>query len=178
MIGLKGGPMRKLSHWVASMVLVVAVVMLFVPTHIVAQGRGGGGGGGGGQGAEQPLVNVQVLKNMTRPQIVAQMQAFNVQLGVACTFCHVQKDGRNDFPAEDKQHKQIAREMLRMVEAINGQAGMAVVSRRVECWTCHRGSPAIANPPAPPAPAQGGGGGGAQGGGGGQGRGGAPPAQQ
>jgi hypothetical protein len=68
--------------------------------------------------------------------------------------------------------------MLRMVETINGQAGMAAVSRRVECWTCHRGSPAIGNPPAPPAPAQGGGGGGGQGGAGGQGRGGAPPAQQ
>ena len=167
--------MRKLSHWVASLVLVVAVVMLLVPHRVVAQGRGGGGGGGGG--AEQPLVNVQVLKNMTRPQIVAQMQMINVQLGVACTFCHVQKDGRNDFPAEDKQHKAIAREMMKMVQTINEQNGMAVVSRKVECWTCHRGSPAIANPPAPPAPA-GGGGGGGQGGGGAQGRGGAPPAQQ
>ena len=168
--------MKKLSHWVASTVLGFAVVMLFVPSHIVAQGRGGGGGGGGqggGGGAEQPLVNVQVLKGMTRPQIVARMQQINVQLGTACTFCHVQKDGRNDFPAEDKQHKLIAREMMRMVQTINEQAGMSAVSRQVECWTCHRGSPAIANPPAPPAPpapapAAGGGGGG------GGGRGGAP----
>jgi hypothetical protein len=171
--------MRKLSNWVTCTVAVFAVAMLFVPTHIAAQqGRGGGGGGGGG--AEQPLVNVQILKNMTRPQIVAQMQMINVQLGVACTFCHVQKDGRNDFPADDKQHKLIAREMMKMVQTINEQNGMSVVSRRVECWTCHRGSPAIANPPAPPAPpapAAGGGGGGAQGGGGGQGRGGGPAQQ-
>jgi photosynthetic reaction center cytochrome c subunit len=157
--------MKKLSHWVASTVLVFAVVMLLVPSHIVAQGQGGGGG------AEQPLVNVQVLKGMTRPQIVARMQQINVQLGTACTFCHVQKDGRNDFPAEDKQHKLIAREMMRMVQTINQQAGMSAVSRQVDCWTCHRGSPAIANPPVPPpppAPPQGGGGGG------GGGRGGAP----
>lgn len=173
--------MRKLSHWVVSTVLAFAVVMLFVPSHIVAQGRGGGGGGGGqggGAAAEQPLVNVQVLKGMTRPQIVARMMMINVQLGVACTFCHVNKDGRNDFPAEDKQHKQIAREMMKMVQTINEQAGMSVVSRQVDCWTCHRGGAGIPNPPAPPAPAQAGGGGGGQGGAGGQGRGGAPPAQQ
>ena len=170
--------MKKLSHWVASTVLVFAVVMLFVPGHIVAQARGGGGGGGGqgGGGQEQPLVNVQVLKGMTRPQVIQEMFKINTALGVACTFCHVQKDGRNDFPAEDKQHKLIAREMMRMVQTINQQAAMSVVSRQVECWTCHRGGAGIPNPPppaGPPAPAQGG-----QGGGGGQGRGGAPPAQQ
>ena len=158
------------------LVLISAIALLFGSAHLSAQG--------GGQGGNQPLVNVQVLKNLTRQQIVAQMMMINVQLGVACTFCHVQKDGVNDFTAEDKQHKQIAREMLRMVETINAQAGMAAVSRRVECWTCHRGAAGIPNapaPPAPPAPPQGQGGGGGQGGQGGQGsqgRGGAPPAQQ
>src|SRR5262249_52322564 len=132
--------MKKLSHWVASLVLVFAVVMLFVPGHIAAQGRGGGGGGGG---QEQPVVNVQVLKGMTRPQVIQEMFKFNTALGVACTFCHVQKDGRNDFPADDKQHKLIARNMLRMVQTINEQAAMKDVSRQVECWTCHRGGAGI-----------------------------------
>jgi len=163
--------MKKLSQWVASVVLVFAVVMLFVPNRIVAQGRGGAPGGG----AEQPVVNVQVLKGMTRPQVIQEMFKINTALGVACTFCHVQKDGRNDFPADDKQHKLIARNMMRMVQTINEQAAVKDVSRTVECWTCHRGGAGIPNPPAPaapPAPAQGGQGGGGQRGGG------APPAQQ
>jgi Photosynthetic reaction centre cytochrome C subunit len=160
--------MRKLLY-------LFAVALLFVPAFNTAQGRGGGGGGGGGQAQEQPLVNVQVLKGMTRPQVIQEMFKINTALGVACTFCHVQKDGRNDFPADDKQHKLIARDMMRMVQTINEQAAVKTVSRTVECWTCHRGGAGIPNPPppaGPPAPAQGGGGGG---GGGARGGG---PAQQ
>lgn len=162
--------MKKLSYWITSVALVSVVALLFNPIHSPAQERGQGGGQG--QQADRPLVNVQVLKGMTRPQVVAEMQRINVQLGVACVFCHVQKDGQNDFPADDKQHKLIAREMMRMVQTINEQAAVQNVSRRVECWTCHRGAAGVPNAPAPPAPAQGG-----QGGQGGQGRGGAPPAR-
>lgn len=138
--------MRKLSYWIASVVLVAAVALLFGPSHGKAQERGQAP-------AERPLVNVQVLKGLTRPQLVLEMQKINVQLGVACTFCHVQNNGQNDFPAEDKQHKLIAREMMRMVQAINDQKAVATVSRKVECWTCHRGGAGIPNAPAPPAPA-------------------------
>ena len=127
-----------------------AIALLFVPALNIAQGRGGGGGGGGAQ--EQPLVNVQVLKGMTRPQVIQEMFKINTALGVACTFCHVQKDGRNDFPAEDKQHKLIARDMMRMVQTINEQAAVKNVSRTVECWTCHRGGAGIPNPPPPAGP--------------------------
>jgi hypothetical protein len=138
--------MRKLSYWIASVVLVAVVALLFAPSHGKAQERGQAP-------AERPLVNVQVLKGMTRPQVVQVMQGINVQLGVACTFCHVQNNGQNDFPAEDKQHKLIAREMMRMVQTINEQQAVATVARKVECFTCHRGAAGIPVTPVPPPPA-------------------------
>ncbi len=92
-----------------------------------------------------PFQNLQVLKGMDRPQLLGEMQKMALALGVACTFCHVDHDG----PSDDKQHKLIAREMIRMVTAINQQAALQNVSRTVECWTCHRGSAGIPNSPAP-----------------------------
>ncbi len=134
--------MRKFPYWIVSVVLVAAVMLLFGLPQGTAQERG----------QPPPLVNVQVLKDLTRPQIVMEMQKINVQLGVACTFCHVQKDGQNNFPAEDKQHKLIARDMMRMVQVINEQAAVLNLNRKVECWTCHRGGAGIPNGPVPPAP--------------------------
>ena len=139
--------MNKFPYWIASIVVVAVVALLFGTAQGTAQERGQG---------PPPLVNVQVLKDLTRPQIVLEMQKINLALGVACTFCHVQKDGQNNFPAEDKQHKLIARDMMKMVQVTNEQAAVMNLNRRVECWTCHRGGAGIPNapvPPAPPAPA-------------------------
>ena len=90
------------------------------------------------------------------------MKLFSQSLGVRCTFCHVGQEGAPlstlDFASDAKQHKVIAREMLRMAHRLNtdlpGITGDP--SARINCYTCHRGSQKPATevpPPAAPAPA-------------------------
>ena len=150
--------MRKRSYWIVSVVLVAAVALFVGVSHGKAQDRGQGRGEAP---PPPPLVNIQVMKGMTRPEIVAEMQKIRTQLGVACTFCHVQTNGQNDFASEAKPEKLIARQMLRMVQVINEQEFFKNGDRKVECYTCHREANKIPIAPPPPPPAQGGAGRGA-----------------
>src|SRR5688572_14720811 len=84
--------------------------------------------------------NLQVLpKDTPTDSVVAIMRGFAMSLGVRCEFCHVEREaaaapapaapgGRGggggpfqnfSFAADDKDHKRIARHMLRMVDSIN-----------------------------------------------------------
>ena len=50
------------------------------------------------------------------------MRAFSVALGERCEFCHADPPGPGKFPdfaSDDKENKEKARTMLRMVMAIN-----------------------------------------------------------
>lgn len=89
-----------------------------------------------GQRREPPKPkNLQVLpKDIPVPELIGKMRTIAASLGVRCSFCHV--DG--DFSSDQKDTKQIARKMLKMVDAINTNNfdGRAEVS----CYTCHRGS--------------------------------------
>src|SRR6476646_1943864 len=76
------------------------------------------------------------------------MASFTRALGVRCTYCHVGEEGQPlssfDFPSDKKPEKAKAREMLRMVGAINGEYLTKLADRRtpqisVACATCHRG---------------------------------------
>ncbi len=76
------------------------------------------------------------------------MASFTRALGVRCTYCHVGEEGQPlssfDFPSDKKPEKAKAREMLRMVGAINGDYLTKLAARRtpsinVACATCHRG---------------------------------------
>ena len=76
------------------------------------------------------------------------MASFTRALGVRCTYCHVGEEGQPlssfDFPSDKKPEKAKAREMLRMVGAINGDYLTKLADRRtppisVACATCHRG---------------------------------------
>lgn len=105
------------------------------------------------QGFQQgpPPKNLQVLpKDLTRAEVVARMRGIAAALGVRCEYCHVSTtgpDGReqNDFAADDKDTKKVARGMLRMVADINdkyliGDMGRTLSDRhRVSCETCHHG---------------------------------------
>lgn len=102
-------------------------------------------------------VNLQVLpKDIPRQELIAIMRSFNRSLGVKCNFCHVPAaNGKDlDFPSDANEHKQIARVMIRMTQAINNDY-IARVSDddddRVTCYTCHRGAeePVNALPPLP-----------------------------
>ena len=68
---------------------------------------------------QPPPQNLQVLpKDMPRAQVVQIMQNFNAALGVTCDHCHVfvgPSDPMNDFAADTKPTKTMARAMMLMV---------------------------------------------------------------
>ena len=106
--------------------------------------------------------NLEVLPDTLGPDGLRRtMGHFTDALGVQCSFCHVGEEGaplsEYDFASDDNDHKQTARVMLRMVEAINSEhleklehehegegsahAGFALPpDREVNCVTCHRGT--------------------------------------
>lgn len=84
-------------------------------------------------------------KDTTRQEIVQTMRGFSFSLGVRCEHCHAgPSHDKLDFASDEKQEKRTAREMLKMVDAIN-QDYIAKMGRsapiKVECVTCHRGLP-------------------------------------
>jgi photosynthetic reaction center cytochrome c subunit len=94
--------------------------------------------------AEQVYKNIQVLKAVPADQIIPAMQFITSSLGVQCDFCHEE----NAFEKDDKENKQTARKMMRMMFAINKDNFDG--HREVTCYACHRGqhkpvaTPAIA----------------------------------
>ena len=92
------------------------------------QPQGAPGGGRGG-----PPKNLQVLKDVSPDQLQLTMQYIAASLGVQCNFCHVQ--GQNDL--DDKPTKLTAREMMKMVDRINGTFFDAKPT--VSCASCHNG---------------------------------------
>jgi hypothetical protein len=94
--------------------------------------------------------NLRVLpKDITRPQLVAIMRGFAIQLGVRCTHCHVGEEGADfstfDFATDVKPPKVTARKMFAMAGEINSSLSAALGpvadnQPRVTCFTCHRGA--------------------------------------
>ncbi|HKQ57219.1 MAG TPA: photosynthetic reaction center cytochrome c subunit family protein [Candidatus Eisenbacteria bacterium] len=99
--------------------------------------------------AESVFKDIQVLKGRRAGDIPRVMSfGFGRSLGASCFHCHA----RDDW-AKDNKHKTIAREMFKMVTAINtdyiqkiqGLDSVVVAGRPpqppvVNCGTCHRGS--------------------------------------
>lgn len=93
--------------------------------------------------------NLKVLpEDITRGRLMGVMRGFTFALGVRCSTCHVGEEGRPldtyDFASDDKAIKLRARQMLKMVTAINGEYLADLPQRRepnveVTCATCHRG---------------------------------------
>jgi len=95
------------------------------------------------------LVNLKVLpKDMAVREVINTMRGFTEALGVRCQYCHVGDEGdplsEFDFVSDEMPAKGKAREMLKMVGAIN-RDWLADLPRRttpnveVRCVTCHRG---------------------------------------
>ena len=97
----------------------------------------------------QKLENLKVLpKDISVRALLDTMRSFTGALGVRCNYCHVGEENQPlssyKFASDDKPTKDKAREMLRMVGAINGDYLTKLASRRsptvvVACMTCHRG---------------------------------------
>jgi hypothetical protein len=94
--------------------------------------------------------NLQHLpRDTTRDALVQRMREFSFALGVRCQYCHAGGDGVSfegvKFDSDEKVAKRKARYMLRMVSELNQRLlsvpGRAEPAVRVDCVTCHRGSP-------------------------------------
>ncbi len=105
--------------------------------------------------AQSPFVwpekaeNLQVMPEDTSASTLrAVMTGFSRTLGVRCNYCHVGEDdaplSTYDLASDEKPTKETAREMLRMLESINGHLkNIEPSGSRVNMWcgTCHRGRP-------------------------------------
>jgi hypothetical protein len=97
----------------------------------------------------QRLKNVQVLpEDIPIRALIDTMAGFTRALGVRCAYCHIGGETTPfetlDFSSDSMPAKVKAREMLRMVLAINRDHLPKLVDRRsppivVTCATCHRG---------------------------------------
>jgi photosynthetic reaction center cytochrome c subunit len=88
-----------------------------------------------GKTAEQVYKNIQILKGVPAGQVIPAMQFITASLDVECSYCHVE----NHFDKDDKKPKQVAREMMRMMFALNRDNFEG--HRDVTCYSCHRGAP-------------------------------------
>ena len=95
---------------------------------------------------EEPhFKNLKVLsKKTTNDELEIVMKEFKTALGVKCGFCHApsKTDPKKlDFASDENEHKEVARDMMRMYMRINkkyfkeNKDSVATIS----CFTCHRG---------------------------------------
>jgi len=98
---------------------------------------------------EKPA-NIQVLpKDWPGSKLRPVMLGFTRALGVRCTHCHKGEEGKPlttyDFASDENPNKNRAREMLRMLESVNGHLEKIEPSgdKKVNMWchTCHHGRP-------------------------------------
>ena len=126
-----------LRWMVRSLPLVILLVILTASAALAQQW----------QWPEKPE-NLTVLPETTTTQELRNtMLEFVRALDVRCEHCHVGEAGQPlstfDFASDDKEAKQSARVMMRMVQAINGEhladlEKPAAERLTVTCTTCHR----------------------------------------
>lgn len=91
--------------------------------------------------------NLQVLpKDISSKDLRAIMHQFQGDLGVHCTFCHVEDSSTHhpDFASDAKPEKSAARIMMRMTADVNAKYLAQLPDKgdmkKVDCGTCHRGN--------------------------------------
>jgi hypothetical protein len=102
------------------------------------------------QTAAQRFKNIKVLKKLPADQLLPAMQGINASLGVRCDFCHVVRPDRTGFELDDKPMKGVARQMIVLVNDLNGH--QKVIDRKATCYMCHHGhaEPETQAPSMPP----------------------------
>jgi tetratricopeptide (TPR) repeat protein len=113
-----------------------------------------------GAGAPPPngFTNLQVWPSDTPRAVILNFKnAFNRSLGIECSYCHVEREGKFDFASDEKREKRVARKMILLRDSIN-VAMPAIVDKpvgagptsgaarpgaptRVLCASCHHGLP-------------------------------------
>ena len=89
--------------------------------------------------AGEAFKNIQVLKDIPAGELMPSMRYVSASLGVGCDYCHE----ADHFDNDDKPTKQRARNMMKMMFAINQDNFNG--RREVTCYTCHRGAAKAAN---------------------------------
>ena len=87
-----------------------------------------------GKTAEQFYKNIKAMNGTPADQLIESMHLIRGALGVDCEFCHDDPDRSTDT----KKPKEVARDMIRMVVAINKNNFNG--GQEVTCYTCHRGN--------------------------------------
>ena len=85
--------------------------------------------------AGQKFKSIKVLNDMPAEQMGKVMNMMAASLGVDCKFCHAANDG--DFEKEGFEHKDIARQMLKMTFDLNKNYFDG--RSEVNCNSCHQG---------------------------------------
>ncbi len=99
------------------------------------------------QEPQPKYTNLKVLpKNISKEELDNVMDGFKAALGVKCNFCHApRKDDAKklDFASDEKQHKLIAREMMKMTAKINKKyfhrKDKEGKMTNISCMSCHNG---------------------------------------
>ena len=86
--------------------------------------------------------NLQVLdKNISKDELKRTMEGFAAQLGVKCTFCHMDEQ----YEKDDRKQKSDARKMIKLVTEMKARRGeffkATVKESAIQCAMCHRGKP-------------------------------------
>ncbi|MBT8189238.1 MAG: c-type cytochrome [Bacteroidia bacterium] len=93
------------------------------------------------EAADSVFKNIEIMKGFPAGRLTAIMEmAFNNSLGVNCTHCH----NPDDWASDEKEEKNIAREMWKMTGKINSELLNNIADLKgqppiVNCTTCHRG---------------------------------------
>jgi hypothetical protein len=119
---------------VAAMAIATAAVFDLRVVSLAARGRSQTPSGQHEKTAAEAFKNIQVFKDLPESQLIQAMFFMKSSLGVSCTHCHVDFVS---FEKDDKPAKAVARDMIRMVQALN--AANFGGRNAVTCNTCHRG---------------------------------------
>ncbi len=126
--------MRKFSFSLVSLIALVAVAFVFAAQPTKARGQ---------EQTPPDLVNIEIFTEMAYDEVRAEMNMIRDQLGARCRYCHfLGEDGVTDYVPETDM-KQVARQMIRMVQVLNEQEPFKSGGVEVNCATCHKGSPHI-----------------------------------
>jgi len=99
---------------------------------------------------EQVQKNIKVLTGLPQWQLIPVMNYMAASMGRRCNYCHVNNNGQWDYASDDKQEKNTAREMIKLVLDTNKNTFKGNVE--VGCYTCHRGRNQPNSIPALPLP--------------------------
>lgn len=100
---------------------------------------------------EQVQKNIKVLTGLPQSQLIPVMNYMAASVGRRCNYCHVNTNGQWDYASDEKQEKNTAREMVKLVLDVNKNTFKG--NTEVTCYTCHRGRNSPQGIPALPLPA-------------------------